>query len=131
MAAFSNYMEEKIVDHFLRNNAVSSPATVYLALFETDPGETGAGTEASFVNYARQVSTWTSLDGAGQTKNNAQITFPANGNAAAAVTCTHAAVFDALTIGNMLVHGPLASVKTLDVGDVLSFSANALTLTLD
>ena len=131
MGALSNYLEEKIVEHFLRNSAVGSPATVYLALYESDPGEAGAGTEATFVNYVRVASTWTALDGAGQTKNVATVTFAANGNASAAATITHAAILDAATTGNVLLYGPLASPKTLAVGDVLSFAANALTLTLD
>ena len=33
MGAFSNYLEEKIVDHFLRNNAITPPTTVYVSLF--------------------------------------------------------------------------------------------------
>jgi hypothetical protein len=131
VAALSNYLEEKIVEHFLRNSAVASPATVYLALFTSDPGEAGSGTEASYTNYARQAVAWTALDGNGQTKNTATITFPANGNASASVIITHAALFDAASGGNMLLHGALASSKTLQVGDVLSFAANALILTLD
>ena len=131
MSAFSNYLEEKIVEHFLRNTSVGSPTSVYLALFESDPGEDASGTETSYTNYARQVSTWTALDANGQTKNAGALTFPANGNASASVTITHAALFDAATVGNMLLKGPLANPKTLAVGDVLSFAANALTLTLD
>ena len=131
MSAFSNYLEEKIVEHFLRNTSVGSPTSVYLALIESDPGEDASGTETSYTNYARQVSTWTALDANGQTKNASALTFPANGNASASVTITHAALFDAATVGNMLLKGPLANPKTLAVGDVLSFAANALTLTLD
>ncbi|MFA5630343.1 MAG: hypothetical protein WC997_02425 [Porticoccaceae bacterium] len=131
MGAFSNYLEEKIVEHFLRNNAVASPATVYLALFETDPGEGIGGDETSYVNYVRMPSTWTAIDGNGQTKNGSTITFAPNGNGSASVTITHAAIYDAASGGNRLLYGPLASPKTLAVGDVLSFAANALTLTLD
>lgn len=131
MAALSNYLEEKIVDHFLRSAPATSPTTVYLALFTADPTEDGTGAEATYVNYARQTSVWTSLDGNGQTKNSAIVTFPANGNASASQTITHGALFDALTGGNMLLYGALATSKTLAVGDILSFSENALTLTLD
>ena len=131
MSALSNYLEAKIVDHFLRNSAQTPPATVYLALFESNPGEEGSGTETGYANYARQAVSWTALDGAGQTKNGGVVTFPANGNAAASVTITHAAVYDALTVGNPLLYGPLATSKTLAPGDVLSFATSALTLTLD
>ena len=69
MGAFSNYLEEKIVEHFLRNNAITPPTTVYVALFESDPGEATAGTETAYTGYARQAATWTALDANGQTKN--------------------------------------------------------------
>ena len=131
MGAFSNYMEEKIIEHFLRNNAVSPPTTVYIGLFESEPGEAAAGTEASYQGYARQAVTWTPLDSNGQTKNVAAVTFPANGNPAANVTITHLVVFDALTDGNRLLHAKLSAPKTLSPGDVLSFASNAIVFGLD
>lgn len=131
MGAFSNYMEEKIVDAFLRNTAYTPAATVYLALFESDPGEATGGTETAFTNYARQAAAWTALDANGQTKNTALITFPANGNASASVTITHIAIYDAATAGNRLLYATLTSPKTLAVGDVLAFAANAVVFTLD
>ena len=131
MGAFSNYMEEKIVEHFLRNNAITPPATVYVALFESDPGEATAGTETSFTGYARQASSWTALDANGQTKNSAALTFPANGNASASVTITHIALYDAASAGNKLMYAQLSAPKTLSPGDVLSFAANAIVFGLD
>ena len=131
MSAFSNWLEGKIVDFWLRGTAMTPPATVYLALFESDPGENDAGVETAYTNYTRQSTAWTAIDANGQTKNNSTVTFQPNGNAAASVTITHAAVYDSATGGNMLLYGPLAAPKSLAPGDVLSFAANALTLTLD
>lgn len=131
MGAFSNYIEEKIVEHFLRNNAITPPVTVYVALFESDPGEATAGTETSYTGYARQSATWTALDANGQTKNVGALTFPANGNASASVTITHLALFDAATLGNRLFYAQLSASKTLSPGDVLSFAANAIVFGLD
>ena len=131
MGAFSNYLEEKIVEHFLRKNAVSPPSTVYVALFQSDPGETGAGTETTYTGYARQASTWTATDANGQTKNSASLTFPANGNTTASVTITHLALFDSATAGNSLFYAQLSSPKTLQPGDVLSFAANSVVFVLD
>ena len=126
MGAFSNYMEEKIVEHFLRNNPVTPPAKVYVALFESDPGEALDGKEASYVGYARQECAWTALDANGQTKSVNAMTFPANGNTTASVTITHIAMFDAATAGNRLLYSQLTAPKTLSPGDVLSFAANAI-----
>lgn len=131
MGALSNYSEEKYVEHFLRNNPVASPEKVYFAAFESDPGEDGLGTETAYTGYARQESQWTALDANGQTKNVNTIAFPANGNASAPVAITHGAVFDALEGGNLILKGPLKTTKNIQVGDVLAFSENALTLTLD
>ena len=131
MGAFSNYLEEKIVEHFLRNNPITPPVTVYVALFESDPGEAAGGTETAFTGYARQSSAWTALDANGQTKNSGAVTFPANGNAVNAVTITHIALYDAATAGNRLFYAAMSASKTLSPGDVLSFAANALVFGLD
>lgn len=131
MGAMSDYMEGKVVDSFLRNTAYTPAASVYVGLFESDPGEGTGGTETSYTGYARQVSTWTAIDGSGQTKNVGALTFPANGNASASVTITHLVVFDALTTGNRLLYTALTAPKTLSVGDVLSFAANAIVFTVD
>lgn len=131
MGAFSNYLEEKIVEHFLRNNSITPPATVYVGLFESDPGEATSGTETAYTGYARQSSAWTALDVNGHTKNTGALTFPANGNASTSVTITHLALFDAASSGNRLFYAALSSPKTLSPGDVLSFAANAIVFGLD
>lgn len=38
MANLSDYMENKIIDHMLRNQAYTPPATVYVALFTAVTG---------------------------------------------------------------------------------------------
>lgn len=131
MTAFSDYMEAQIVNHFLRNTPAPSPATVYLALFTADPTDAAAANETNYTNYLRQSSSWTAIDASGETKNTNALTFPANGNASAAAVITHAAIFDAPTGGNMLLHGPLTENKTIPVGDVLAFAPESLVLGLD
>ena len=131
MGAFSNYLEDKIVEHFLRNNSTTPPAAVYVGLFQSDPGEAVGGTETAYTNNARQIATWTALDANGQTKNAATITFPANGNASASVTITHICLFDAATAGNRLFYAEMSAPKTLSPGDVLSFATNAMVFGLD
>lgn len=130
MGAFSNYMEAEIVKAFLRK-ATYTGSDVYVGLFESDPGEASGGTETAYTDYARQVATWTELDGSGQTKNSGALTFPANGNAEDDVTITHLCLFDALTAGNRILYSELAAPKTLSPGDVLSFAVNAVIFTLD
>ena len=131
MGAFSNYLEDKIVEHFLRNNATTPPTTVYVGLFESDPGEAAGGVETTYTNYARQTASWTAIDANGQTKNADTVSFPANGNASANVTVTHLCLFDAATAGNRLFYAQLSAPKTLSPGDVLSFATNAIVFGLD
>lgn len=129
--AMTNYMEEKVVEWALRNNPITPPTTVYVALFESDPGEATAGTETAYTGYARQASAWTAIDVNGQTKNSGAITFPANGNASASVTISHIVLYDAATAGNRLLYAALNAPKTLSPGDVLAFAANALVFGFD
>ena len=130
MGAFTNYMEAEIVKAFLRK-ATYTGSDVYVGLFESDPGEASGGTETAYTGYARQVATWTELDGNGQTKNVGAITFSANGNAVNSVTITHLCLFDAASSGNRLLYAPLTASKTLSPGDVLSFAVNAIVFGLD
>ena len=129
MSAFSNYLEEKIVQHWLQGSSQTSPSLVYLALFTGDPLEDGTGPETTYTGYARQLSSWSNFS-AGQTKNSNVITFPPNGQVGS-VVLTHGGVFDALANGNLLIKGLLATPKTLAQNDVLSFAINALALGLD
>jgi len=69
MAEFSNYLENKVLDHVLRNVSYSSPTTVYVGLYTSDPTDAGSGTEVSGGSYARQalsVTTAHSLMGFGR-----------------------------------------------------------------
>ena len=141
MAALSDYLEGRIVKHFLQGD--TQPATgdtitagnpVYLALFTASPTEAGlTANEADYTGYARQPATWDPFDG-DQTANSNPIQFDANANVdQASITITHAAIFDSGTAGggNMLLHGELASSKTLAVDDVLAFSMGSIIFTLN
>ena len=53
MSEMSNYLENALVNAVLRNTSYTSPATVYLALYTSDPTDADAGTEVSGTSYAR------------------------------------------------------------------------------
>src|SRR3990170_4114767 len=78
MADLSDYLENTIGDHILRNQAFTPPATIYVALFtastglEADLGVTG---EVSGGSYARQAVTLAAFSG-GASSNSGDITFP-------------------------------------------------------
>jgi len=128
MAEFSDYLENKIIDHMLRNQAYTPPATVYLALFTTATSDAGGGTEVSGGAYARQAVSLSAASG-GASENSADITFPTA--TADWGTVTHVALMDALSGGNMLMHTPLDASKTVNNGDTFKISAGDLDVNVD
>jgi len=128
MAEFTDYLENKIIDHMLRNQSYTPPATIYLALFTTAPGDAGGGTEVSGGSYARQAVTLSAASG-GASENSADITFPTA--TADWGTVTHVALMDALTGGNMLMHTPLDASKTVNDGDTFKINAGDLDVTVE
>lgn len=47
MTALSNYLENKLLDAVLAGVPFTSPTKVYVALFTSNPGEDGTGTEVT------------------------------------------------------------------------------------
>lgn len=128
MGAFTDYLENKLLDHSLGTNTFTKPTAVYLGLFTAAPGEGGGGTEVSGGGYARQAVTFAAASG-GTTSNSADITFPtATANWG---TITHVALFDASTGGNMLYYGALTSSVVINSGQQFVILAGDLDITLD
>ena len=128
MAELSNYLENKLLDHVLRNTSYNSPTTVYVGLYTSDPGDGNTGTEVSGGSYARQVLNVTTATG-GIVTSSADVTFPqATGSWG---TISHIGLLDALSSGNLLMHTPLTTSRTIETGDVLKISTGSLTASLD
>jgi hypothetical protein len=60
---------------FLRNTSYTSPATVYVSLYTTDPTDADSGTEVSGGSYARTAVTFGAPSN-GVSTNSADVTFP-------------------------------------------------------
>jgi hypothetical protein len=127
MAEISNYLENALINATLRNTSYTSPATVYLALYTSDPTDADTGTECSGSGYARQAITFGSPSN-GVTTNSAAIEYAQAGNSWG--TITHIGIRDALTTGNLLYHSPLDASKTIATGDVFRVAAGSLSVTL-
>jgi hypothetical protein len=128
MAEFTNYLENKLLDHVLNNESFTSPTTVYVGLFTTAPTDTTSGTEVSGGSYARQVlSVSTASDGV--VTSDADVTFPQA--TASWGTIVALGIHDALSSGNLLMYTDLTTSKTIDEGDILKVSTGSLTVTLD
>lgn len=128
MAELSNYLENKLLDHVLRNVSYTSPTTVYVGLYISDPGDDNSGTEVSGGSYARQILSVTTASG-GIVTSSADVTFPqATGSWG---NVSHIGLLDAITSGNLLMHTSLAVPKDIETGDVLKISTGNLTASLD
>jgi len=125
--SFSNYLENKVLLHVFGATAYTAPSTLYVALFTSDPGETGSGTEVSGGSYARQTIAFTVTGN--QASNTAAVEFPTA--TASWGTITYAAVYDAVSGGNLLAYGALTTSKTIASGDVLRIPAGDFDINLD
>ena len=128
MAELSNYLENKILDHVLRNTSYTSPTTVYVGLYTSDPADDNSGTEVTGGSYARQILSVTTAT-AGIVTSSADVTFPQA--TAAWGTISHIGLLDAISSGNLLMHTALTTSRDVEVGDVLKIATGSLTASLD
>ena len=127
MAEMSNYLENALINATLRNTSYTSPATVYVALYTTDPTDADTGTEIAGNGYARQSVTF-GAPANGASTNSTAVEFPqATGSWG---TVAYIGLRDASTGGNLLYHSPLDASKTIATGDVFRISAGNLSVTL-
>lgn len=127
MAEMSNYLENALINATLRNTSYTSPSTVYLGLFTSDPTDANTGTEVSGGSYARQSITFGAPSN-GVSTNSAAIEFPqATGSWG---TVGWIGIMDSLTTGNLLYHTALDSSKTIASGDIFKIAIGSLSVTL-
>jgi hypothetical protein len=131
MSALSNAYELAVLDHLFRNVALTSPTTVYVGLFTSDPTDAGSGTQVSGGSYARVAATFAAASN-GSITTSADIEFPtATGNWG---TITHIGVFSSLSGSastDLIVGGSLDVAKEILSGDTFVITTGNLTITLD
>ena len=129
MAAFSDYLEDKLVDHILRDAAFASPASqVWVSLHTASPLDDGTGAEVSGGGYARQQNTVWDAPANGATENTNDIDFgTATANWGDILSI---GIWDGSTAGNLLFHGGLDASKTVNNGDGFKISASNLDVTI-
>ena len=127
MSEMSNYLENALINATLRNTSYTSPSTVYVSLYTSDPTDADSGTECSGGAYARQSVTFGAPSN-GVSTNSAAVEFPqATGSWG---TITHVAIHDASSAGNLLYHTAANSSKAIETGDVYRIAAGSLSVTL-
>jgi len=133
MSAMSDYLENEILDLILGTGDFSLPTSrqsggVYLALSTASMAEDASGTELPSSNgYTRVLVAFNAASG-GTTDNTSVIDFPA------CVTSDWGSIgfwsiWDAITGGNMLLHGSFQTAKTIQISDVLRIAAGDLDVT--
>jgi len=110
MSNASNFLEDAVLNHFFRNNAVAAPPQVFLALYRTDPTDFDTGQEISGGGYIRQQITFNAPIPQGNISsitNNANIQFPeATADwTTGSETVGFWGIRTALTGGNLLAYG--------------------------
>lgn len=143
--AFTDYLENKLVDWLVRGQTYTPPTSLYIGLDTGSCTEAGGGTEVTGGSYARvavtsSLANWAGTQSAGSTvassgtsgttSNNNAITFPAP--TANWGTVVSFRIWDASTSGNALICQTLTTSKTINNGDAApSFSAASLTIQVD
>ncbi len=127
MAEMSNYLENALINATLRNTSYTSPTTVYVSLYTSDPSDADTGTEVSGGSYARTAVTFGAPSN-GVSTNSAAVEFPqATGSWG---TVGWIGIEDASTGGNLLYHTALDASKTIDSGDIFKIATGSLSVTL-
>lgn len=127
MAEMSNYLENALINATLRNTSYTSPATVYVGLYTTDPTDANTGTEVSGGSYSRTSVTFGAPSN-GVSTNSASVEFPTA--TLSWGTIGWIGILDASTSGNLLYHTPLDVAKAVGAGDTFRLPTGNLSVTL-
>jgi hypothetical protein len=155
MAAWSDTAENKLIDWFFRGQALgltgasagagSGPTTLYIGLLTAAPTDSTAGTEVSGGSYARvavtsSLANWAGTQAAGSTSastgtsgttsNNNTITYSPSPTVSWG-TVTAVGIYDSASGGSLLVYSALSLAKVINIGDLVTFPAGALTFQID
>ena len=105
--------------------------TKYLALFQTNPGPTGTGTEVNYSGYARRPITWgaAAINGSvGEKKNTNLIEF-ATVPSSDGLIAAYAAIMTAASGGSVVYYGALGANYPLIMGVKPTVPIGSLTVT--
>jgi hypothetical protein len=130
MSAFSNYLENEILDWVNGGAFPTQPSATWVQLFNGSPTEAGGGGTALYSRIAVNAGGWTTTTGATATiTNTAAITISTA--ASSATSADNFGIFDNSTSGNLLFYGALGTGKSIAIGDEVKFNASQLTIRID
>ena len=137
MAGFTDYLEDKVMNHLFGGTAYTAPTTWYVGLLTVAPTDSTTGTEVSGGSYARQSISWTVTgSGTALAASNAAITFPAATTDWGTVIV--AGIYDADAGGKLCAFETLtqsdfstSNPKTINSGDIFKIDSGNLKIQLD
>lgn len=128
--SLTTYLSSGLLGHALRGVTFTAPATVWVALFPGDPGESGtSSTEFTGAGYARQP-VWFTNPTTNSCANTAEIIFP-QATSAYSNPITHIGLMTAESAGSMMWAGALSASKSIGNTDQFRIAAGSLVCTLD
>ena len=122
--SFSSYAEDLVLNWAFTVAAVTRPAAWYVAIHNGDPGADGSLNEQIVANdaaYVRQAVTMGAA-ASGQSLNTTAVNYTPDA-AAADFTVTYLSIWDASTVGNCIIIGPMQVSRTIN-------NANPLAITI-
>lgn len=133
-ASWSDYAENKILDHFLGKTSYTLVTPLYLALCTVVPTDASTGstiTQASYTGYARKAVAAADLNAAasGSTSNANKLEFAAC--TAGSSTIIGWALCDASTAGNMICWGTTTSTVISTTQTPATIAVGGLVATQD
>ena len=123
MSAMSDYLENEILDHILGTGSYTMASGIYVGLATVSFNDDASGAELSCKGYIRKVATFNAA-ASGAADNSGAVEFPAATSSWG--TVSHFGLFDAVSGGNLLIHGAFTTPKLIDTGDILKISAGDL-----
>lgn len=137
MAGFTNYLEDKVMNHLFGGTTYTPPGTWYCGLLTAVPSDSDGGTEVTGGSYARQAISWTVTGtGTAQAATSAALEWPTAtadwGNV------QWAGVYDSVSGGELVSFSVLtqsdfstANPKVVNTGDIFKISSGNLRIQLD
>ena len=129
MSAFSDYLENEILNHVLRGEVYTPPDNVYVSLHTAPVGDDGSGAEVAGASYERKLVSFTEATDS-EAENTAAliwVNMPATTVVAIGVWDND----DDPDPGNLLFHGNLIESRPLSAGDPFTFNIGDLRIVLD
>lgn len=124
--SFTNYLEQKVLEHVFRGVTYTPPSTLYMTFFTVAPTDTTPGTEMTGGLWAgRQAITYAAWVAADGVKNSAVVNFTVNAGTVVAV-----GIMDASSGGNLLSYKTFTGVVYTN-GEVVSIPISGYAEQLD